>query len=210
MARNLDPKCKQCRRAGEKLFLKGERCYSPKCAMIKRKYPPGVHGPKQRIRLSEYGLQLREKQKMRKQYGLLERQFKNYFVKASKMKGDIGYNFLNLLESRLDNVVLKSGIVESRNLARQMISHGHILVNEKKVTIPSYVAKVGDLVAIKEKSSFADRMKDMEKSKKEKENLPSWISFDKDNKAVKVVSSIDEEDLPKGIDTRLVIEYYSK
>jgi len=210
VARNLDPKCKQCRRAGEKLFLKGERCDSAKCAMIKRKYPPGVHGPKQRIRLSEYGLQLREKQKAKKFYRLMERQFKNYYIRASKMIGDVGYNFLNLLEHRLDNVIFKAGIAVSHDLARQAISHGHILVNERKVTIPSYITKVGDAISIKETSFLVNELGEMEKLKKEKDELPSWMNFDREKKAIRIVSDIGEEELPRNIDIRLIVEFYSK
>lgn len=210
MARNLDPKCKQCRRAGEKLFLKGERCDSPKCAMIKRKYPPGMHGPKQRIRLSEYGLQLREKQKMRKMYGLLERQFRNYFKKASSMKGDAGYNFLNLLEHRLDNVVLKAKFADSRDLARQAISHGHVLVNGKKLSVPSYITKIGDEVGIKESSFLIKKFSESGKDKEAKRELASWLNFDKEKKVIKIISSVEAEDLPRNIDIRLIIEFYSK
>ena len=218
MGRNLDPKCRQCRRVGEKLYLKGERCDTQNCAMVKRKYPPGVHGPKQRIRLSEYGLQLREKQKARKTYGMLERQFRSYFKKASKMQGDAGYNFLNLLEHRLDNVVFKAGLAASRDLARQAITHGHILVNGKKLSIPSYIVKIGDLISVKDssflKKSFEEKRQALQHSsgqaKKDQNELPSWMVFDTENKAFKIISDIGEEDIPKNIDIRLIVEFYSK
>lgn len=210
MARNLDPKCKQCRRVGEKLFLKGERCYTQKCALIKRKYPPGFHGPKQRIRLSEYGLQLREKQKMKKTYGMLERQFRNYFVRASKMTGDAGYNFLNLLERRLDNVILKAGLATSRDLARQAITHGHILVNGRRLRVPSYVTKIGDLISIKASSFLKAGFEAINKAKKDKKELPSWMVFDQEKSGLKIISDIGEKELPKNIDVRLIIEFYSK
>lgn len=210
MARNLDPKCRQCRRIGEKLYLKGERCDTQKCAMVKRKYPPGVHGPKQRIRLSEYGLQLREKQKMKKMYGVLERQFRSYFKRALKMDGDAGYNFLNLLECRLDNVIVKAGIAKSHDLARQAISHGHALVNGKKLSIASYIVKTGDLISVKESSFLAQPFKEYQKSKKDKSELPSWMIFNAEDKVVKIISKPDEKDLPRNIDIRLIVEFYSK
>jgi len=152
MGRNLDAKCKQCRRIGEKLFLKGERCDSPKCAMVKRNYPPGFHGQKGKKRQSDYGLQLAEKQKAKKQYNLLEKQFKLTFSKAQKQTGDAGENLLKLLETRLDNVVFRLGIATSRTQARQFVGHGHIRVNDKKVDIPSFQVKQGDVVRVKSSS----------------------------------------------------------
>ena len=210
MARNLDPKCRQCRRIDEKLYLKGERCDTQKCAMVKRKYPPGVHGPKQRIRLSEYGIQLREKQKAKKMYGVLEKQFRNYFKKALKMGGDAGYNFLNLLECRLDSVVFKTGLVKSKDLARQAVCHGQILLNGKKTTIVSHFVKAGDLISVKESSFLAPAFEELKDLKKGKKELPNWMSFNEDHKAIKIISAPDEKDLPKNIDIRLIIEFYSK
>jgi len=151
MARNLDPSCKQCRREGEKLFLKGERCFTQKCAVVKRSYPPGQHGPaseSSRNRMSEYGVQLREKQKAKRLYGILEGQLRNYFLEASQKKSATGETLIKLLESRLDNAVFRLSLAKSRRKARQIISHGHILVNDKKVTIPSYRVKVGDVIQV--------------------------------------------------------------
>ncbi|NQU77423.1 30S ribosomal protein S4 [Candidatus Falkowbacteria bacterium] len=209
MARDLDPKCKQCRRAGEKLFLKGERCDTPKCAMIKRNYPPGAHGSKRKPRLSEYGLQLREKQKAKKSYRILEKQFKNYFVKASMMKGDVGYNFLNLLEHRLDNVIYKANLMDSKDSARQAISHGLVLLNGKKMSIPSYIVKIGDTIGAKEESILAKKIEEFNKSKN-KDEVPSWLAYDSEKKEIKAVGNLGEDDLPRNIDIRLIVEYYSK
>ena len=149
MGRNIDNKCKQCRRVGEKLFLKGERCFSPKCAMVKRNYVPGFHGPKGRKRLSDYGTQLAEKQKAKKYYGLSEKQFHLTFDKAFKKQGDAGKNFLKALESRLDNVIFRLGFAKSRAQARQLVNHGHFTVNEKKRTFLPILLKRGRLLKLK-------------------------------------------------------------
>ncbi|MBU4331532.1 30S ribosomal protein S4 [Patescibacteria group bacterium] len=211
MARNLDPKCKQCRRIGEKLFLKGERCNSTKCALVKRKYPPGVHGPKRRIRVSEYGLQLREKQKAKKMYRLMETQFANYVKKAMNLSGDAGNNLLGLLEQRLDSVLYRTGIVKSRDAARQAISHGLIKVNGKKVDIPSYILRVGEVVTVKDSSILVKQFKEEgAKTKKENESLPNWISLDPKILEIKVLTAPDAADLPHNLDIRLIIEYYSR
>lgn len=147
MARNLDPKCKQCRREGEKLFLKGEKCFTDKCGIEKRSYPPGQHGQRRGGRLSDYGVQLREKQKLRKIYGILEKQFRSYYAEADRLKGVTGENLLQLLESRLDNVVYRMGIGVSRSESRQLVRHNSITVNGNRVNIPSYQVKPGDQVA---------------------------------------------------------------
>ena len=153
MARNLNPKCRQCRRIGEKLFLKGDRCVSTKCALIKKNYPPGIHGAKQtRAKSSEYGKQLREKQKAKRIYGILEKQFRNYFKKAANKKKETGEILLKILEMRLDNVIYRVGLAKSRNKARQLVSHGHFLINNKKVNIPSYEVNIKDVIKIKQKS----------------------------------------------------------
>ncbi len=165
MARNLEPKCRKCRRMGEKLFLKGDRCDSSKCAIVKRKYAPGMHGIKgKRKKVSEYGVQLKEKQKAKQIYGILERQFKTYFKKAIRKKGDTGLYLLQLLESRLDNAIHRSGLIPSRELVRQMITHGHIIVNGKKVSIPSYQVSTNDIIKI----HFLKELKNWQKIKKEK------------------------------------------
>jgi len=162
MARYIGAKCKLCRREGVKLFLKGERCNTSKCAIDRRNFAPGMHG-KKRVKLSEYGLQLREKQKAKKYYGVLERQFKNYFNKADAQSGITGENLLRILEMRLDNVLYRAGYATSRTEARQLIRHNHVLVNSKKVNIPSYITKQGDVVEIKEKSQSATRIKELVK-----------------------------------------------
>lgn len=212
MGRNLDPKCKQCRRVGEKLFLKGERCFSSKCAMVKRNYPPGHHGSARGSqRLSEFGQQLKEKQKVLKSYRLLEKQFKNYFVKAKKMKeGTTGDNLLKLLESRLDNVIYKLGIVKSRDRARQIVGHGHIQINGRKVDIPSYQIKINDKISVKasllSKKSYQELIK-----KISKKDLPSWLSYTNEKELkVKVLSVPAKDDLPDGFDMAAVVEFYSR
>lgn len=151
MGRNLEPKCKQCRREGTKLSLKGEKCMTAKCPMVKRSYRPGQHGPVTRVRPTPYGTQLREKQKAKATYGLMERQFRNYFDKAKRVTGDTTDVFVRLLEMRLDNVVYRLGFARSRSLARQIVNHGHVLVNGKSVTIPSYQVRSGDIVTLSEK-----------------------------------------------------------
>ena len=211
MGRNLDPKCKQCRRVGIKLFLKGDRCSSPKCAMVKKNYPPGVHGPKGFKRSSEYGIQLNEKQKARKTYGLTEKQFSNYFKKAIKIKGDTGINLLKLLELRLDNIVYRLGLAKSRAQAREIINHGHIQVNNVKVDRPSYQAKVNDIISVKENSAKLSLFKDLLKSIKNKKDIPAWLGYtDEKTLKAKVINLPTEKELNLGIDTALIIEFYSK
>lgn len=207
MAKYINAKCRRCRKEGIKLFLKGEKCYSPKCPMVKKKYPPGAHGLKRQRRLTEYGLQLREKQKAKAIYGILERQFKNYFKKAVKKKGDTEKFFLKLLERRLDNVIYKSGLVTSRNFARQLISHNHILVNQKRVNIPSYQVKNNDIIKVKEKSKLFPKIKEEAEEKRE---ILKWLSLDKEKLEIKVLRLPEEEDLPKEINTKLIVEFYSK
>lgn len=211
MGRNLDPKCKQCRRVGEKLFLKGERCFSSKCAMVKRNYPPGQHGSKGTQRLSEFGQQLKEKQKVLKSYRLLEKQFSNYFVKAKSIKeGTTGDNLLKLLETRLDSTIFKLGFVKSRDRARQIVSHGHVLINGRKTDIPSYQVKINDEISIK--PSLVSNKSYQELIKKiNKKELPTWLSYinEKELKA-KVLTHPSKEDLPDGYDMAAVVEYYSR
>ncbi|MBU0597498.1 30S ribosomal protein S4 [Patescibacteria group bacterium] len=210
MARKLDPKCKQCRRIGEKLFLKGERCFSPKCAMVKRNYTPGMHGVKRNARLSEYGIQLKEKQKAARTYQILEKQFVNYYFKAIKMKGETGENMMRLLETRLDNTIYRIGIAQSRSGARQLVNHGHFLVNGKKVDIPSYQVKIGNIISIKDKSENKTLFKDHIK-KINKKNLPSWLTFTEDKyPTVKVVAMPSKNDIMEGINTAMIVEFYSR
>ena len=177
MARNLDPKCRQCRREGEKLFLKGEKCFTDKCAIEKRNYPPGQHGQRRSSRLSDYGVQLREKQKLRRIYGVLEKQFRSYYAEADRRKGVTGENLLQLLESRLDNVVYKMGIGASRTEARQIVRHNSILVNGQRVNIPSYQVAPGDEISVVDTSKNQLRIKAALEAAEER-GFPEWIDVD--------------------------------
>mgnify|MGYP001810695959 CR=1 FL=1 len=209
MGRNIDSKCKQCRRLGEKLFLKGERCTGPKCAMIKRNYAPGFHGPKGRKRSSDYGLQLAEKQKAKKFYGLLEKQFRLTFEKASKKTGDAGKNFLRALEERLDNTVYRLGWATSRSQARQLVTHGHFTVNGRKTDIPSFSVKIGQVIKIR-KSSLTNRYFRNLNEKLKKSECPSWLNFDAADLSAKVLHEPKDADLPQNLNVQVIIEYYSK
>lgn len=207
MGRSLDPKCKQCRRENEKLFLKGERCFGPKCAMIKRNYPPGQHGPKRQNRLTQYGMQLREKQKVKRIYGILEKQFRNYYHHAARKEGNSAENFLRLLEMRLDNVVYRLGFANSRNLARQLVNHGHFQVNDKKADIPSYHLKVGDKISIKPGHEKLVNFKDFLKTSQKREQ-PEWIELKEF--AGKITSLPRLDQLKQTINISLIIEFYSR
>jgi len=209
MAKILDPKCKQCRREGVKLFLKGEKCFSPKCPIIKRNYPPGIHGPKGRRRTTEYGTQLREKQKAKKIYGILERQFSNYYQEAMRRSGDTGEILQQLLETRFDNVIYRSGLATSRAQARQMVNHGLFLVNGKKVNIPSYGLRPKDEITIKPEKSESKAFADLEK-RLEKYETPSWIHLDLKEKKVKILNIPTGEELEQTFSPRLIVEFYSK
>lgn len=200
--------CRKCRREGKKLFLKGERCFSPKCPFMKRSYAPGQAGMMSR-KLSEYALQLREKQKMKRTYGLSERQFKNYFKKAAAQKGQVGENFLSLLETRLDNVVYRLGFASSLRQARQLTSHGHFLVNSKKVNIPSYSLKEGDAITIEEKRKKTEYFKNLA-SNLSKKKPPSWLKLDPKKFLGQVIHLPQGEELPSEFDLPLVIEFYSR
>ncbi|MCK5085529.1 30S ribosomal protein S4 [Candidatus Parcubacteria bacterium] len=207
MARDLSAKCKKCRREGKKIFLKGERCFSVKCAMIKRPYAPGQHGQSRRMGLSEYGIQLREKQKVKRTYGLLEKQFRKYYDMASSMKGNTGVLLSTLLERRMDNVVYRLGFAESRNHARQLVNHGHFFLNGIKTDIPSCLLKEGDIISIKnDKGVYFQNLKNVLKN----HQTPSWLSLDLQKIEGKVVSSptLDEIDISSNI--HLIIEFYSK
>ena len=208
MARYTDPVCRLCRREGTKLYLKGDRCYSDKCAISKRPSAPGQHGQSRR-KPSEYALQLREKQKARRIYGVLESQFRNYFEKAESMKGITGENLLQLLERRLDNVVFRLGFASSRAQARQFVRHGHITVNGKRVNIPSYLVETGQTVAVAEKS--ASNMECFKALKDQgAKTIPAWLSVDYD-KAEGIVSALpSREDIDIPIEEHLIVELYSK
>ncbi len=208
MARYTGSSCKLCRREGEKLFLKGDRCYTHKCAVNRRAYAPGQHG-QQRKKLSEYGIQLREKQKARRFYGVLEGQFRKYFELAARKKGVTGENLLQILESRLDNVVHRMGIASSRSEARQMVRHGHMTVNGSKVDIPSYLLKSEDVVAVKESSRKLPRFKEMAEAA-EGRTLPDWLDLDRENLTGKVVKLPDREEIDLPIREHLIVELYSK
>ena len=209
MARYTDATCRICRREGEKLFLKGDRCYSDKCALARRAYAPGQHGQGRNRKLSEYGMQLREKQKARKYYGILEGQFEGYFELATKKQGMTGENLLKILESRLDNVVYRAGFAMSRPEARQLVKHSHFTVNGKKVNIPSYLLKAGDVVAIREKSMSPDKFKAVIEANGSKPAL-NWLSVDRAKGTATVVNlpNRDEIDLP--VQEHLIVELYSK
>jgi len=209
MGRNIDNKCKQCRRAGEKLFLKGDRCYSPKCAIIKRNYAPGFHGPKGHKRLSDYGSQLAEKQKAKKFYGLMEKQFSLIFQRAAKKSGDAGKNFLRALEMRLDNVVYRLGWATSRAAARQLVNHGHFTVNGRKADIASFEVKAGQVIKVKKSSQNSNYFKTISEKLK-KVNRPSWLNFDVSDLSAKVLHEPKDEDLPQNLNVQVIIEYYSK
>ncbi|MFA5644007.1 MAG: 30S ribosomal protein S4 [Patescibacteria group bacterium] len=211
MGKNLDSKCKQCRRIGEKLFLKGERCLSTKCAMVKRNYPPGFHGPKGKKRSSDYGLQLNEKQKTKKMYGLNENQFRTSFNKVQKKGGDVGPNFLRHLEMRLDSLIYRAGFASSRSLARQLVNHGHFSVNDRKVDVPSYQAKIGQIIKIKKSSKNNKYFRDLpEKLKNLSPELKSWLAVDIKELSAKVLHEPRPQDLPSNVKTHMIIEFYSK
>jgi len=208
MGRYLGPSCRLCRREGIKLMLKGERCLSNKCAVVKRKFPPGQL-PRRRRKVSEYGGQLREKQKVKRYYGLMERQFRNYFELASRKKGITGELLLILLEQRLDNVVFRMHFASSRKMARQIVKHGHILVNGKKVDIPSYLVKEGDEIEVREKSKKLIPI--LESMKNESRiGTVSWIEVDPDALKGKFVYLPKREEIDLPVSEQLIVELYSK
>lgn len=208
MARYTGSVCRLCRREGCKLFLKGDRCYTGKCAIIKRPTPPGEQKKGRRGKVSEYGTQLREKQKVKRAYGMLESQFEKYYNIAERMKGKTGENLLKLLESRLDNVVFRLGLGESRAQARQLVMHGHLLVNGKKVDIPSFFVSEGDEITLRKKSQDMERIKELRES--EARPMPSWLSMDNANLTGRVLSAPTREDIDLTIEEHLIVEYYSK
>ncbi len=207
MAVYRDAKCKLCRREGAKLFLKGEKCYMEKCPFNKRPLPPGQHGAG-RKKVSEYGLQLREKQKTKRIYGVQEGQFRHYYEVADRMKGITGENMLSLLERRLDNVIYRMGIGVSRTQARQLVNHAHFTVNGRTVTVPSYSVKAGDVIAVKENrkdNKFFEQIKGMKVA-----NMPKWLEFDPEKLEGKVLALPTREDVDSQIAEHMIVELYSK
>ena len=208
MARYTESVCRLCRRENQKLFLKGEKCYSEKCAMNKRAYAPGQHG-QGRKKVSEYGAQLREKQKAKRFYGVLESQFAGYFEMAEQKSGITGDNLLQILESRLDNVIYRAGFAMSRPEARQLVRHGPFTVNGSKVNIPSYLVKAGDVIAIKEKSLSSEKIKSI-LEKNAGRPVPKWLDVDAENKIAKVVTLAAREDIDLPVEEHMIVELYSK
>jgi small subunit ribosomal protein S4 len=206
MARGIGPKCKLCRREGMKLFLKGERCLTEKCAVERRSYPPGEHG-RGRIKQSEYLLQLREKQKARRYYGILEKQFRNYYEKAAKASGITGEALLRMLEARLDNVVYRLGFAASRAQARQLIRHGHFQVNGRRVNIPSYQARPNDIVSLKAGSSVEPVVRDATDLTA---SVAPWLQADHENLTGKVLKWPEREEIDTPVQEQLIVELYSK
>ncbi len=212
MARQIGPVCKLCRREGKKLFLKGEKCFSDKCPVERRAYPPGQHGREsafRRRRLSDYATQLRAKQQLRRIYGVLERQFRRYFREAERLPGLTAENLLMLLESRLDNVVYRLGLADSRAQARQLVQHGHITVNGRKTNIPSYIVRPNDLIAVRpesrRKTYFKDRRELLGKS-----NVPDWLSMDEEQLEGRVLAQPSRADIDVPVEEQLVVEFYSR
>ena len=208
MARYTDPVCRICRREGLKLFLKGSRCYSRKCSFERRSTPPGMNTQRRR-KVSEFGIQLREKQKVRKTYSVLEKQFRNYFEKAEQRKGMTGENLLRLLEMRLDNVVYRMGLARSRAEARQLVTHGHFAVNGRPTNIPSYGTKTGDRIEVRESRRGREYFKTAEETIKGAQ-IPEWVSVDAAKLAGSVLSEPAREQMPKEFNEQLVVEFYSR
>ncbi|MBK6326675.1 MAG: 30S ribosomal protein S4 [Chloroflexi bacterium] len=212
MAKYTGPVCKLCRREGEKLFLKGSRCLTPKCSFERRSYPPGQHGREgqfRRGRASDYLLQLREKQKARRIYGLMEHQFSIYFNRAERRSGLTGSNLLILLESRLDNVVYRLGMAASRPQARQLVAHGHIMLNGRKTNIPSALVSEGDLISIRPESSRRTYFKDLRQNIDDRQ-VPRWLSLDTGSLSGKILSLPVREDIDVSLNEQLIVEYYSR
>lgn len=206
MARYLDANCRLCRREGQKLFLKGDRCYGGKCAFDKRSYAPGQHG-QSRKKVSEYGLQLREKQKAKRFYGMQEKQFRNLFDKAERKKGKTGENLLIMLETRLDNIVYRLGLASSRKEARQLVVHGHFTVNGRKATAPAMELKAGDVIKVKEKSISSPKFKEI---KEMSITAPDWLSVDVEKLEGKVLAMPTREVIDTPVAEHLIVELYSK
>jgi small subunit ribosomal protein S4 len=208
MARYIGPSCKLCRREKQKLFLKGIKCFSEKCILEKKNYAPGQHGLSRRAKFSEYGVQLREKQKIKRIYGLLETQFHNYFEKANKQKGITGENLVKMLERRFDNVVYRLGFAPSRKSARQLILHRHFLINDRIVDMPSYIISSGDVVQLREKSKKLDIIHNS--LKRTKDNMYSWLQIDKASLSGTFLQVPERAEVPLNANEQLVVELYSK
>ncbi|NBU20151.1 30S ribosomal protein S4 [bacterium] len=208
MARCTGSVCRLCRRENQKLFLKGDRCYTDKCSFERRSYPPGQHG-QGRIKFSEYGLQLREKQKIKRIYGLLEGQFRNLFEKADRMKGVTGSNLLSMLERRLDNVAYRSGFANSRNEARHLVRHGHFSVNGRRVDVPSFLVSKGDMIQVRDKSKGVAKIAGALEAVKRRE-IPQWLELDSATMQAKVRDLPSRDDITAPMAERLVVELYSK
>jgi small subunit ribosomal protein S4 len=206
MARDTAAQCKQCRREGVKLFLKGERCLTDKCGVERRSYPPGEHG-RGRQKQSEYRLQLREKQKARRYYGVLERQFRNYYAKASRQQGVTGENLLRLLEARFDNVLVRLGFAGSRRQARQLILHGHWTINGRRVNIPSYQVRTDDIIAVKASSGAEQTIRDATELTS---SVPAWLQADHDGLTAKVLRLPERDEIEVPVQEQLIVELYSK
>ena len=209
MARYIDESCRVCRREGEKLFLKGSRCYTDKCAITRRAYGPGQHGQK-RKKQSEYGMQLREKQKAKAFYGVLESQFRKYFEEAARSKEITGLKLLQILESRLDNIVYRLGLATSRAQARQIVRHGHITVNGGKVNIPSYLTKVGDVITVKEADRNSEQFKAIVEATENGRPVPTWLEADLENRNGKIVALPTRDEIDLSVQEHLIVELYSK
>lgn len=210
MARYTDPSCRLCRRERQKLFLKGTKCFTEKCPVERRAFPPGQHGQNRRTKISEYGVQLREKQKVRRIYGVLEKQFSNAFLKATKKKGITGETLLINLERRLDSVVSRLGFAASRDQARQLVSHGHVLINGRKVDVPSALVKAGDVITLRERTKKVQRVLDSVAGISGRGGVPAWLQLDAENLKGTVVSLPKREDVQMPIDEQLIVELYSK
>ena len=208
MARYTGAVCRLCRREGMKLYLKGDRCYSDKCAFVSKQYAPGQHG-QSRKKASEYGIQLREKQKVRRIYGIMEKQFRLYFEKAERQKGVTGENLLRLLESRLDKVIYRLGLASSRIDARQLVRHGHFTVDGRKVNIPSYLVKPGQVISVKEGSRKSPKFEEIEAALAHR-TPPQWLEMDKENLVGKVIALPTREDIDLPINEQLIVELYSR
>lgn len=212
MARYTGPVCRLCRREGEKLFLKGSRCLTPKCSVERRTYPPGQHGREnqfRRGRASDYLLQLREKQKARRIYGVMERQFSRYFSRASQQSGLTGYNLLAILERRLDNVVYRMGLADSRPQARQLVQHGHFMINGRKTNIPSALLDPGDTIAVRPQSSRHTYFRDLRQNLDDR-RAPRWVSIDANSLSGSVLQIPSREDIDVSLNEQLIVEYYSR
>jgi small subunit ribosomal protein S4 len=209
MARYTGPSCKLCRREKQKLFLKGTKCFTEKCPVERKNYPPGQHGLSRRAKVSDYSVQLREKQKVKRTYGVLESQFRNYFELASKQKGRTGENLVKLLERRLDNVIYRAGLAASRKAARQLVRHRHFKINGKPVNVPSYLLKAGDTVQVKDKSKQVKVFHESMKKIKD-DMLPAWLQIDKAGLKGTLLAIPERIDIPFNANEQLIVELYSK